>query len=238
MPHWSRHVPFYWIGRRMYRKIRRIRNRVGGPAELRRRLATAPSKRIVIGAATHFDTDWIPTDQEVLDLLKPDDWSRYLAPDSVDAILAEHVWEHLTLAEGLFAARTCFTYLKPGGYLRLAVPDGLHPDPEYIGWIRVGGASPGQHTNDHKVLFTYASLRDLLSRAGFRVVLYEYFDDAHTFQFHEWSREGGTIRRSSRYDPRNHDGQLRFTSIVADAIKPLGRTSSINPAPLATLHQD
>lgn len=103
------------------------------------------------------------------------------------------------------------------------MPDGLHPDQQYIDWIRVGGASPGQLTNDHKVLYTYASLSELLSRAGFRVALYEYFDDARTFHFGEWDREGGTIRRSSRYDPRNHDGRLRFTSIVADAIKPIGQ---------------
>jgi predicted SAM-dependent methyltransferase len=124
------------------------------------------------------------------------------------------------LEEGVAAARTCFNYLKPGGYLRIAVPDGLNPNPEYIEWIRVGGASPGQHRNGHKVLYTYETLSDVLSQAGFRVVLYEYFDHSGRFHFQEWSREQGTIQRSKRYDRRNADGQLRFTSIVADAFKP------------------
>jgi predicted SAM-dependent methyltransferase len=52
-------------------------------------------------------------------------------------MLAEHVWEHLTEEEGLAAARACFKYLSPGGFLRVVVPDGLHPDPAYVEWSRL-----------------------------------------------------------------------------------------------------
>lgn len=41
----------------------------------------------------------------------------------VDAFLAEHVWEHLSLEDAHRAARNCHDYLHPGGRLRLAVPD-------------------------------------------------------------------------------------------------------------------
>lgn len=41
----------------------------------------------------------------------------------VDAFLAEHVWEHLSLEDAHRAARNCHEYLHPGGRLRLAVPD-------------------------------------------------------------------------------------------------------------------
>jgi len=109
--------------RRYYRKY--------GQYRLEKMLATAQRKRVVIGAWSRFDEGWIPTQRDFLDLTKPKDWERFFAPDSVEAMLAEHVWEHLTPAEGLAAARTCYRYLRPGGYLRIAVPDGLHPDPDY-----------------------------------------------------------------------------------------------------------
>lgn len=46
-----------------------------------------------------------------------------LAPDSVDAIYASHVLEHLSLADMRTALARCFEYLRPGGVFRLIVPD-------------------------------------------------------------------------------------------------------------------
>lgn len=83
--------------------------------------------RLVIGAAGKCDPGWIVTERECLNLLKPEHWRTYFQKSSIDAPLAEHVWEHLDLDEGLAAAKLCFEYLKPGGYLRVAVPDGFHP---------------------------------------------------------------------------------------------------------------
>lgn len=40
-----------------------------------------------------------------------------------DAFLAEHVWEHLSLEDAHRATRNCYRFLRPGGRLRLAVPD-------------------------------------------------------------------------------------------------------------------
>ncbi|HYC33270.1 MAG TPA: hypothetical protein VEB59_13350 [Gemmatimonadales bacterium] len=183
-------------------------------------VATAPSKHIVIGAGATQEPGWIPTQIEFLNLLEPADWARFFLADTLDAMLAEHVWEHLTPEEGLAAARTCYGYLKPGGYLRVAVPDGFHPSPTYIDWVKVGGASPMQIGNDHKVLYTYPVLRDLFERAGFRVVLHEYFAEQGRFHYHEWHPGEGRIQRSKRFDRRNRGGELAFTSIILDAVKP------------------
>ncbi|MFL5548065.1 MAG: class I SAM-dependent methyltransferase, partial [Gemmatimonadales bacterium] len=131
--------------RQAIRQIRRMRRRYyrkHGQYRLEKMLASTPRKRVVIGAWSRFDRGWIPTQREFLDLTKPEDWQRFFQPNSVEAMLAEHVWEHLTPAEGLAAARTCYTYLKPGGYLRVAVPDGLHPDPEYIETVKAGAQEP------------------------------------------------------------------------------------------------
>src|SRR5688572_7886242 len=183
--------------------IRKAYDRRFGAERFRRALAPYPHPKIVIGAGSKPERGWVTSQIEFLNLLQPADWERFFQPGSIEAMLAEHVWEHLTPEEGLAAARTCFKYLRPGGYLRVAVPDGLHPDPIYLGWVKVGGASPMQVANDHKVLYTYNSLKQLFESAGFRVRLYEYFDAAGTFHFHEWDERAGKVWRSKRFDPRN-----------------------------------
>ena len=184
---------------------------------LKERIANQEFRRIVVGASGVCDEGWIPTEIELLNVLDLHDWDRYFHPDSIDAILAEHVWEHLTKEEGIVAARMCFTYLKRGGYLRLAVPDGLHPDQNYIEWVKVGGTGPG--ADNHKVLYTYRTLTEILEVVGFRVDLYEYFDETGRFHYREWDPRQGMIHRSKRFDERNSKGQLNYTSIVLDAFK-------------------
>jgi len=212
-------VPFLRRAKRAVKRVRKAYNRRFGPSKLRRRLAATPHKKLVIGSAGKYDSGWIPTDVDYFNLLKPADWARCLQPSSVEAILAEHVWEHLTEEEGHEAARRCFEYLRPGGYLRVAVPDGLHPSPTYLDWVKPGGASPMQIGNDHKVLYTYRTLRQLFERSGFGVELYEYFDEAGTFHHQNWDEKAGKIWRSERFDRRNAGGNLTFTSIILDAVK-------------------
>jgi predicted SAM-dependent methyltransferase len=212
-------IPFFGRARRAAKRIRKAYNRRFGPSRLRKLLAASPRKKIVIGAADKYDAGWIPTDMDYLNLLQPADWSRFFQPNSLEAILAEHVWEHLTEEEGREAAKRCFEYLRPGGYLRVAVPDGLHPNPTYLDWVRPGGASPMQTANDHKVLYTYRTLRTLFEDSGFRVDLYEYFDEAGTFHDRDWNEKEGKIWRSKRFDKRNAGGDLTFTSIILDAVK-------------------
>jgi predicted SAM-dependent methyltransferase len=212
-------IPYVREAWRSVKKVRKAFLRRFGAEIFRRKLAAAPSKRIVIGAGFKPQPGWLPTQIEFLNLLKPDDWERFFAPATIDAMLAEHVWEHLTLEEGRAAAGLCFKYLKPGGYLRVAVPDGNHPSPAYHEWVRVGGRSPMQVANDHKVLYTHGTLRSLFERAGFRVNLFEYFDEDGGFHFHEWDERAGKIWRSKRFDSRNAGGELVFTSVVLDAVK-------------------
>ena len=161
---------------------------------------------------------WILTDMEQLDILRKEDWRTYFRTNSIRAILAEHVWEHLSTNEGIEAARLCFQYLRPGGRLRVAVPDGLHPDPVYVDAVKPGGTGPG--AEDHKVLYSWRTLRAVFEKAGFETRAIEYFDEDGQFRAVEWDPGEGMIRRSSRFDDRNRDGQLRYTSIIIDAIKP------------------
>ncbi len=188
-----------------------------GFLRLKIRVKFSSSLKLVVGAERVFDRGWIPTDIEYLNFLNKKHWKRYFKKNSIDAILAEHVWEHLTTEDGLIAAQQCFQYLRPGGYLRVAVPDGYHPEPNYIERVRPGGM--GSFAYDHKVLYNYETFCDLFKRAGFNVKLLEYFDQEGKFHFVEWNPEKGTIHRSRRYDKRNKDGKLQYTSIILDAHK-------------------
>lgn len=103
--------------------------------------------RVIIGAAGTSFVGWVPTDQELLDLLNPDTWRAWLEEASVAAMVAEHVWEHLDEQEGLVAARTCYRFLAPGRHIRIAVPDAFKPDSEYHELCKVGGP------DGHKVFY-------------------------------------------------------------------------------------
>ena len=196
--------------------------------ELKREIAGNKRPRIIVGASGRTDQGWIPTEIDTFNLLNSADWDRYFRPDSIDAMLAEHVWEHLTGHEALVAASMCFKYLTPRGYVRVAVPDGLHPDPEYLDNVRVGGSGPG--AKDHKVLYTHGTLKRVFESAGFQVELYEYFDESGNFHFCDWDPGDGMIARSRRFDTRNQDGKLNYTSIVIDARKP-GPSSEVETRP-------
>lgn len=197
----------------LYKKYKKYKSE----QDLVRNIITLDSFKVVFGAGERFDEGWIPTEIDNLNLLKVEDWKRYFKPNTIDAMLAEHVWEHLTLEEASAALANCFVYLKPGGYLRLAVPDGYHPDQEYIDYVKVDGYGPG--SDDHKVLYTYKTIQALLENTGFVVELLEYFDENNKFHFTEWKVEKGKIFRSKRFDERNQDGSLSYTSIIVDAYK-------------------
>lgn len=175
--------------------------------------------RIIIGAGGTAYPGWLPSEQGALDLLRPATWQHYLAPGSVAALLAEHVWEHLTPEQGVVAAQTCYQFLRPGGYLRIAVPDGHHPDPAYIRYVEPGGTAGGIGPGGHQVLYTRETLTTLLETVGFVVTPLEWFDAAGQFHAADWSPADGMIERSQRFDARNQDGVLRITSVILDAHK-------------------
>lgn len=183
-----------------------------------RALASEGHRRIVIGSSGTAFTDWVSTDREIIDLTREATWAEYFPVDSLDAILAEHVWEHLAPDQAVLAARTCFRFLRPGGYLRVAVPDGFHPDPQYVAGVKPGGTGSGAY--DHKVLYNHESFRDLFASVGFEVRLHEYFDRDGHFHFADWNPSDGMIQRSKRYDSRNVGERLVYTSVILDAVKP------------------
>ncbi len=209
----------------MIRYLRSVRNRVRARLEpplaayrLRRALRERQSDlRIIIGASGSAFPGWVATEYPLVNVADKRSLEEFFAPASVQAILAEHVWEHLTPEQARAGARNAYWLLKSGGYLRIAVPDGLHPAKEYVESVKPGGHGAG--SDDHKVLYTNESLVRLLEGAGFRTALLEWFDESGRFHFQEWDPAMGHVLRSTRFDDRNRTNPTAYTSLIADARK-------------------
>ncbi|MES0488492.1 MAG: hypothetical protein ABUK01_00765 [Leptospirales bacterium] len=200
--------------------IKPLRLLISRPSEVKtfkERIANEKVLKLVLGAGNEYQTGWIPTEQRILDVTKEASWKTYLKENSIQVMLAEHVWEHLTETEAEKAAILCYKFLKPEGYIRIAVPDGYHQSQDYIDAVKPGGSGSGSH--DHKVLYNYETICSQFENAGFKVELLEYFDKQNNFQSTPWDIEKGLIRRSMRFDERNSDGKPNYTSLIIDAIK-------------------
>jgi predicted SAM-dependent methyltransferase len=62
-------------------------------------------------------------------------------------------------------------------------------------------------------------LTRVFESAGFQVTLLEWWDEEGDFHSQPWDERDGFIYRSRRFDYRNQDGNLGFTSLIVDAVK-------------------
>ena len=93
--------------------------------------------KIIVGAGKTKYDGWISTQEDELNLLNMEQWENLKGDKEIEAILAEHVWEHLSLEEGKEAAKNCFRFLKEGGYVRCAVPDKNFKNALYQSTIKI-----------------------------------------------------------------------------------------------------
>lgn len=178
--------------------------------------------RVAIGAGRTVHEGWLCTQESELNLLEPDTFRRMLPAEGVDAFLAEHVWEHLTYEEGIQAAKNCYAFLRPGGYVRAAVPDRNFHNANYQRLIQIGGPGPEDHpAASHKIVYDAERFAAVFESAGFRVRLLEYCDAEGNFHFSYWNPADGRVGRSYRYDTRNSEVELGMVSIIIDAVKEL-----------------
>ena len=177
--------------------------------------------RLILGSGSTEMNGWLRSDLPELDITSETHWMRYFRPNSIENIMAEHVFEHLTRHEFLHALTLVRRYLrKDVGTLRIAVPDGYFPSWEYIEQVRPGGSGAGAH--DHRELWNVESLSNLLTSLGYVVSPQEYFTRDGRFVDNGMSPAAGYISRSARNDARNDfdRGILRYTSLIVDATVP------------------
>lgn len=201
--------------------LRRARRRAALRAE-RRRIREAVDQarqrgdpvKVILGAGDKAQVAWVATDIPAFNVLQAGHWQGLFPPRSINRLLAEHVFEHLTTEQFCRFLDIARNYLTADGRIRIAVPDGNHPDPEYIERVRPGGRGIG--ADDHQVLFTCRLFTELLDQCGYHYAFLEAFDEAGAFHKQPWSAGDGFVSRSADHDRRNADGELRYTSIIVD----------------------
>lgn len=216
--------------------ITMVRSKVGGSFKY----VGNGSVRVIIGAGPQRIEGWLATDIDRLDIVKESSWGRLFEPNGIDRILAEHVLEHLSLRELRDALVCVHRYLRPGGLLRLAVPDAFHPSRYYYNLVKPGG---WETPYEHMLFLDYEMLSRIAREAGFEVHLLEYFDENGIFHAAEYNSEDGVINRCARNntgldtnDPEvmrrfyasipDHlrqqfvERQMSYTSLIADLVKP------------------
>lgn len=177
--------------------------------------------KVIIGAGkTSFD-GWISTQETELNLLDRSTFERMFKEEKPIAFLAEHVLEHMTLENGIIAAKNCYDFLEDGGYIRVAVPDKNFCNEWYQNMVQVGGnGDPNHPAFSHKIVYDYKLLKSVFEQVGFDVELLEYCDENGDFHYKYWNEADGRIGRSFRFDTRNSPEKLGMVSIIIDAKKP------------------
>jgi predicted SAM-dependent methyltransferase len=178
--------------------------------------------KIIVGAAETFQTGWYSTNEQWLDISARSDWNKvFRGKRLITHVVAEHVFEHLTYVESQQALANISAHMVDGGRVRIAVPDGYHPDPAYQKHVGIGGI--GDDAADHKQLLNADVLATLLREAGFRPLVVEGYDSAGRLITEPYSKEDGLIRRSRANRAAGLLPAWNFvdadTSLIVDGIK-------------------
>ena len=74
---------------------------------------------------------------------------------------------------------------------------------------------------DHKVLYTYQTLSEMLQSVGFQVDLLEHYEESGTFHHAEWILAAGVWCGAADGPKKKVGGDvMQFTSLIVDARKP------------------
>jgi len=180
-------------------------------------LNTHEEINLVVGAGLTKFKGWFVTDISTLDITKESDFNKYFTKRKINKVLAEHVFEHLTIEEIKKTVSNFHKYSNESVNIRIAVPDGFHADKNYIESVKPGGA--GEGADDHKNLFTYKSLSEIFAKYGFKSDLIEYWDDNHNFHTKYFNDNNGFVERCMINDSRNKNGKPNYTSLIIDFTK-------------------
>jgi predicted SAM-dependent methyltransferase len=156
-------------------------------------LAHTPHLRLHLGCARNRLPHWVN-----IDLLRPGrsldlywDFRRGLPfpSNSVEAIFAEHLFEHLTYAQGIELMRECWRVLLPEGVLRIGVPDLGRYVASYLGEDDlIERVRPGRPTRaialgepffwyGHQCMYDFETLDTACKTAGFAAVERSAFEE-------------------------------------------------------------
>ena len=178
--------------------------------------------KIIIGAALTNQKGWLSTNEEWLDISDYNDWFRlFHGKPLVKRALAEHVFEHLSREQMKTAFKLIYDHLCKEGTLRIAVPDGNHPNETYRKNTCINGI--GADASDHKQFLSYEILENDLKEVGFKCFHMEGYNDEGNLVVKKLPDELGFIIRSRTNQNRSSSKIWDFidsqTSLIVDAYK-------------------
>lgn len=153
---------------------------------------------VYIGASNQVQPGFVSYNYAELDITKSDDFQRLMCPGTIDIFFSEHTLEHIPLEKYAILFSLFLKYLKPGGFVRIAIPtfyDSHVPSDLDKLYGHVGFASA-------------LSLEMEMQSAGFvNVTLLENLNFVNGryagFTSKRFDECEGRVRRSMRHDSRN-----------------------------------
>lgn len=187
---------------------------------IQRPVAQNEPVKIILGAAETFKSGWYSTNECWLDIANDLHWHKvFQGKKLVTHAVAEHVFEHLTYEQAQRALKNIFNHMPAGGRIRIAVPDGYNPNPEYIRHVGICGI--GDDAADHKQLLNVDVLTGLLRETGFQPTHIEGYTQNGRLVQKPYNVDDGYIKRSRI----NHGADMPWhfpdadTSLIVDGIK-------------------
>jgi len=158
----------------------------------------------------NFGPDWVHIDGGDYAHLQHNDITNLPYDDNlVDVIYASHVIEYFDRTEIKSILQEWYRVLRPGGVLRVAVPDFLklswvYQDTKNLDNILgplFGKMPMGDQTIYHKTVYDFKSLKDLLQSLGFNdIISYNWkeldhaqFDDHSQAYYPHMDKENGLL---------------------------------------------
>ena len=181
---------------------------------------------LILGAALTKQNSWFSTNQEWFDIVQKSHWDRLFKSNKspsrnrVKRVLAEHVFEHLTLDEMRNAINLIYKNMVFGGSLRIAVPDGNNPNQEYRNHCGINGI--GADASDHKQFITFESIEEELKKIGFKCKLIQgYTKEGNLINNHLSIINGYIMRSRNESAKKINKSGWEFpdsnTSLIVDA---------------------
>jgi predicted SAM-dependent methyltransferase len=147
-----------------------------------RMLMRNPHLRVHLGSGDRPKAGWVNVDLlgHRVDLAWNLNRPLPFGDGSVEAIFQEHLLEHLTLERGLALIQDCYRMLKPGGVLRIGVPNAdayvrsyCDGSSEFLETVRPGRPTPMLalqeefYWHGHQTMYDFDTLSLVCEAAGF-----------------------------------------------------------------------